>query len=176
MNDVVILDAWPVVEYYKGSEPAAAAVAELVARPDEQAVMSVVNFGEVATALARRLGPSVAHQELARLQRLVRLEDVTLALAETASRLKYAYHMALGDAYAVATGLRHDAEIWTGDGEILCAHRVWRVHDLRSSAQRDSEEKSRVVSRRPTGLRIDSGFDSLSEVTSYIVEPLTHSA
>lgn len=172
MDDIVVLDAWPVVEYYKGSEPAAAAIAQLMAGSDGRPVMRVVNFAEVATALARRLGPSLAHRELARFQRLVVLEDATLAVAETASRLKYAYHMALGDAYAVATGLEHDAEIWTGDGEILCAQRFWRVHDLRSEAQRDAEEERRAVRRRLTGLRLETGLDDLDEIAQYVMEPL----
>ena len=54
-------------------------------------------------------------------------EDLTLS----ASQIKAAHKMALGDAFCVATALAHNAKILTGDPEIINAKGNWKVQDLR---------------------------------------------
>ena len=54
-------------------------------------------------------------------------EDLTLS----ASQIKAAHKMALGDAFCVATALANNAKILTGDPEIINAKGNWKVQDLR---------------------------------------------
>ena len=52
---VVVLDAWPIVEHYMGSEPGASAITELMTDFGGRRIMSVVNFTEVCRAAQVRL-------------------------------------------------------------------------------------------------------------------------
>ena len=61
-DDVVVLDAWPVVEYYKAPDPAASAVEELLADPNRRPIMSVVNFTEIFSAILVRVGTGAAER------------------------------------------------------------------------------------------------------------------
>lgn len=173
---IVVLDAWPILEHYKGLEPAASAVAELFASSDKRPVMSVVNFTEVCAAASVERGQHESHRIATQLRRLVELENATSEVAEVAARLKYAYFMALGDTYAVATSLSHAAPVWTGDAEILCANRVWRVHDLRDRDTQQQHERRRAAGT----LRVDrrSAVASLTndQIAEYVTVPLRRTA
>ena len=175
-DGIVVLDAWPVVEHYRGSEPAASAVAQLLERSGEHPVMSVVNFTEVCSALAVRIGPEAAHRAARHLSRLVTLEEATSAVAEIASRLKYAYRMALGDTYAVATAISLDAPVWTGDAEILCDDRVWQVHDLRSEADRRRHEQRQAQGTLEAGRREVLTHLDHRELLAYVAAPIQETA
>ena len=57
----VVLDTWPVVRLYDGTEPAATEVRDLLRRrPGPRPVMSAANFTEVCYILANDYGPEVA--------------------------------------------------------------------------------------------------------------------
>ena len=82
---------------------------------------------------------------------VVEISDPELALC--AAHIKHAYWVSLGDAYAAATAIRHDAELWTGDTKLLCEDSVWRVRDLRSDNIRHQHAQSISVGKRKTGRR-----------------------
>ena len=84
-GDVVVLDAWPIVEHYKGLE---SAVAELFSGSEGRRVMSVVNFTEVCAAALVERGRHESDRIAMQLRRLVELERATSAVAEVAARLK----------------------------------------------------------------------------------------
>jgi predicted nucleic acid-binding protein len=48
-----------------------------------------------------------------------------------AGRIKSDYPLAFADAFAAATAQAHDAELWTGDPELLVHGAPWRWRDLR---------------------------------------------
>jgi predicted nucleic acid-binding protein len=48
-----------------------------------------------------------------------------------AVRIKSEFSMSYADAFAAATARSHDAELWTGDPELLVADAPWRWRDLR---------------------------------------------
>jgi predicted nucleic acid-binding protein len=48
-----------------------------------------------------------------------------------AGRIKSDYPLAFADAFAAATAQAHDAELWTGDPELLVDDAPWRWRDLR---------------------------------------------
>lgn len=49
---LVVLDAWPVVEYYDGKNPSAIEMDRLLSDKTTEAVMCSVNFAEVYSAMA----------------------------------------------------------------------------------------------------------------------------
>ena len=167
-----MLDAWPIVEYYQGREPAVSAVADLLGDRRRPRVMSVVNFTEVCSAISVRIGADAGARAARHLRRLIVLEDATRDIAEVAARLKHAYYMALGDTFAVATAISHNAPVWTGDAEILCAGRFWSVVDLRDEATRRLRVgRSGRVGRRPATAHAPD-----RQIVDYVTEPLQPAA
>ena len=147
-----MLDAWPVIEHFKGGEPAASELADLLVRNrGRPPVMSAVNFTEVCAELAGRVGPVATVQAADDLRRLVSVRPPDHRIAQTASWLKHAYYMALGDTYAAATAISLDAELWTGDPELLCADCIWQVRDLRPFDVRVRRQPA--TARKKTGRR-----------------------
>ena len=147
-----MLDAWPVVEHFEGSEPAASEMAELLMRSRVRPpVMSAVNFTEVCANLAGQVGPSATMQAADDLRRLVSVRPPDHRIAQAASWLKHAYYMALGDTYAAATAISLNAELWTGDPELLCDERIWRARDLRPLDVRVRQQPA--AGRKKTGRR-----------------------
>ena len=171
-GDVVVLDAWPIVEHYKGLEPAASAVAELFSGSEGRRVMSVVNFTEVCAAALVERGRHESDRIAMQLRRLVELERATSAVAEVAARLKYVYFMALGDSYAVATALSHAAPVWTGDAEILCPNRVWQVRDLRDRDAQDRHERRRGAGTLRVDRRRALADLTNDQIAEFVTSPL----
>lgn len=171
-DDVVVLDAWPVVEYYKGLDPAASAVEELLADSGRRPIMSVVNFTEICSAILVRIGDRAAERAGRHIRQLVVLETATSDVAETAARIKYAYRMALGDTYAVAVAIRHDAPVWTGDAEILCPDGVWKARDLRDELTRQRHQQRRAAGTLDVGRRRAVAHLSNAQIAEYLIAPL----
>ena len=113
----VVLDTWPVVRLYDGTEPAATEVRDLLRRrPGPRPVMSAANFTEVCYILANDYGPEVALRRSQYLRRALRVEEIDTRTAQTAAWIKHAYRMSLGDTFAAATAVRHGCELWTPPG------------------------------------------------------------
>ncbi len=125
----VVLDSWAVLRFLEDSPPAAAAVEELLdhSRP----LMSWINLGEVHYVLRRAAGEDAAIETVRDLRARidVRLPDESQIL--TAAQIKADNPMSYADAFAVALALDSDAEVWTGDPEILIANAPWRWRDVR---------------------------------------------
>lgn len=125
----VVLDSWAVLRFLEDSPPAAAAVEELLehSRP----LMSWINLGEVHYVLRRAAGEDAAIETVRDLRARidVRLPDESQIL--TAAQIKADNPMSYADAFAVALALDSDAEVWTGDPEILIENAPWRWRDLR---------------------------------------------
>lgn len=167
-DTAVVLDAWPVVRLYDGTEPAATEVRDLLRRPGPRPLMSAVNFAEVCYTLANDYGPEVALKRSRYLRRALRVEEIDTRTAQTAAWIKHAYRMSLGDTFAAATAIRHGCELWTGDAELLCPDRVWTARDIRHpdlSAAADSR-------RRPDRL---SHLDQ-ANLAAFVAAPLARRA
>lgn len=168
----VVLDAWPILERYVGNEPSATAIESLLSTGDPSAIMSTVNFGEVYWSLLRDRGPEVAERDAAWLRQLLVLEPVTVELAVAAARIKCAYHMSLGDAFAAATAMVHDAPLWTGDAELLCEDRTWQVSDLRDGDRR-RQHSDRIAAGKLRVGRQASALPRLQrrQLADYVLSP-----
>ena len=126
----VVLDSWAVLRYLEGAEPCSSAVSELF--DDQRPLMSWISLGEVFSVLSRRLGDSEAAETVTDLRREVdaRLPDDGLVLS--AARLKAQWPLAYADAFAAALAREVDAEVWTGDPELLRLDAAWRWRDIRA--------------------------------------------
>ena len=125
------LDAWAVLEWLHGGEPARTRVLELLER--ERPVMSWINLGEVAYTLERRAGAKRATEVVARLRGRLALDLPTPDRVLEAAAVKARHRLSYADAFAVATALAHDAVLVTGDPEILTSDTAWQTEDLRPS-------------------------------------------
>lgn len=124
----VVLDSWAVLcllDDDRGAERVEAALAD---RP----VMSWVNLGEVLYILIRRQGANAANAAVRDLQRQLHMDRPTEAVVRRAAEIKAGHPMAYADAFAAATAIAHDGELWTGDPELLVSDAAWRPVDLRA--------------------------------------------
>ena len=125
----VVLDAWPVMQFMQGRESRERRMSELL--EGSEAVMSWINVGEVYYSIRRRWGSPLVDRVLPRLLGNVTAEIPTASRVIEAATLKSEYRMSYADAFAAATAVAHDAELWTGDPELLIPDSPWRWHDLR---------------------------------------------
>jgi predicted nucleic acid-binding protein len=128
----VVLDSWAVLAYLHDRMPASALVADLLEH--EQPVMSWINLGEVFYIVRRRQGETQAETVVRDLRDVIHCELPDEGCVVAAARIKAEHPMAYADGFAAATALHHDAELWTGDPELLVAGAGWRWRDLRRAA------------------------------------------
>lgn len=112
----VCLDAWAILAWLDGEEPALSRIEALVAaRP----VVSWVNIVEVYYRIERDHGRIAADDTLASLRASLSLDLPGIARMIEAARLKARAPIALGDCFAVATAAAHGSVLLTGDPEII---------------------------------------------------------
>ena len=162
---------------YGGEEPAGSALRDLLHDDSRTAVMSTVNFSEAIGALLQQLGPEAADSQERILREIVKIEAPSADVAVCAGRVHLGWWVSQADSMAVATALRHDAPLWTGDSELLTDDRCWLAVDLRDPARRALQEQNRSPraligrKRRPTD-RLATLSDD--ELAAYVIEPLHH--
>jgi len=111
------LDSWAVLAWLDGEEPAAAAVERTIKR--ERPAMSWINLIEVHYRTVRDHGRQEADQVLAELRTHVTESLPGIATMRSVSSLKAEHPIALADCFAVALAAEQEAEILTGDPEII---------------------------------------------------------
>jgi predicted nucleic acid-binding protein len=117
-----VLDAWSILAWLQGEEPAAGRVRELLLAGQNGEVdlaVTRINLGEVYYCVGRRKGRAEADRMLADLQRLpLRILPAVDALVMAAARLKMEHALAYADAFAVAAAQHRGATLVTGDPEM----------------------------------------------------------
>ncbi len=110
------LDAWAILAWLDGEEPALSRVEGLLAsRP----VVSWLNLVEVYYRVERDHGRAAADDTLASLRASLAPDLPGTARMIAAARLKARASIALGDCFAVVTAAAHRLVLLTGDPEIL---------------------------------------------------------
>lgn len=123
------LDAWAILAWLDGEEPALSRVEELI---ETRPVASWVNLVEVYYRIERDHGRLAADDTLSSLRAALSLDLPGTARMIEVARLKARAPIALGDCFAVATAAAHDLVLITGDPEILDLHdSPCEVEDLR---------------------------------------------
>jgi predicted nucleic acid-binding protein len=124
-----VLDSWAVLRYLEDEGRAADDVAALLAV--ERPLISWINLGEVFYVLRRAADEQAATTAVRDLRTVVVAELPDEQRVLQAGRIKSDYLLAYADAFAAATAQAHDAELWTGDAELLLDNAPWAWRDLR---------------------------------------------
>jgi uncharacterized protein len=120
MRDLV-LDAWAVMVWLKGQQPAAdrmRALLEAADRREHRLAMSIVNLGEVFYLSVRARDLSYGRRVLETLHPRVMTISAHDELVMMAATLKARHPISYADGFAAATALLQDAPLVTGDPEI----------------------------------------------------------
>ena len=135
MSKDFVLDAWAVLAFLQGEEPAASRVREVIEGAQDgtaRLFISIVNVGEVYYRVGKTRSPKEADSVLTDLYLLpmgiVSADDDTV---HAAARLKMAHVLSYADAFAAVTAQQKDAILITGDPELLELKRVVKVEKLR---------------------------------------------
>jgi predicted nucleic acid-binding protein len=125
----VVLDSWAVLALLRGERSGPVVRDRLQA---ERSVMSWMNLGEVLYLEHRRVGRDRAEAAVSAVIDVVDAELPDVRTVRDAAGWKAAGGLAYADAFAVATAIRHGAELLTGDPEIVAIDDPrLRVVDLR---------------------------------------------
>ena len=124
-----VLDAWALIAFFDDS-PVAAARVEALLEGGGGAVCSI-NLGEVLYRQTRLAGARAAHERVAALRGNLDVVDPDWRLVEAAAAIKAPGGLSFPDAFCVATAMRLDAPLWTGDPEIIDLPGDQEVVDLR---------------------------------------------
>jgi predicted nucleic acid-binding protein len=120
MRDLV-LDAWAVMVWLKGQQPAAdrmRALLEAADRREYRLLMSIVNLGEVFYLSVKARDLAYGQRVLETLQPRVTTVSAHDDLVMLAATLKARHAISYADGFAAATALLQDAPLVTGDPEM----------------------------------------------------------
>jgi len=126
-----VLDAWAVLALVR-DEPAAERVEDLI--DSGATAISSVNLGEVLYTLTRSHGLDRATSIANGVRQTVETVHPDWPLIEAAALVKSRGGLSYADAFCVATALRHDAPLATGDPEILALDEPVELIDLREAS------------------------------------------
>jgi predicted nucleic acid-binding protein len=128
------LGSWAVLAWLDGEEPAAGVLEQTVKR--ERPAMSWMNLIEVHYRTIRDHGRQEADVVLAELRPLITESLPGIAAMRAVSSLQAEHPIALADCFAVALAAEEEAELLTGDPEIIdrADQLPCKVVDLRSDS------------------------------------------
>jgi len=119
----LVLDAWALLAFIQGEEPAASRVMQVIGEAEQKRVllaMSWINLGEVYYRIGRQKGLDEAKETLDEILLLpVRFHDVNKKDILAAAENKIEFAISYADAFAVALAKSLNATILTGDPEII---------------------------------------------------------
>lgn len=134
MSDSYVLDAWAILAFLQGEEPAASRVREVIEGAQEgtaRLFASIVNIGEVYYRVGKIRNQKEADSVLKDLYLLpVEIISATDDTVLEAARLKMKYVLSYADAFAAVTAQQKDATLLTGDPELLDLKRAVKIEKL----------------------------------------------
>ena len=120
MSDQTILDSFALLCFFH-KEPGWRKVREVfyeLTSFEQQALLSVINWGEFYYIIKRRIGKNKTEEALALLAQLpVTILPVDNDLVKEAAEIKSDYTVSYADAFCIATALRSNGQILTNDPE-----------------------------------------------------------
>ena len=122
MSTPRVLDAWALLAFLQGEEPAATRVRDLLREANEgsaRVLMSIINLGEVYYNLGRVRGEEEAEETLTTIRQLpMTILPASDEMVMRAARLKMAHPISYADAFAAAAASELSAVLVTGDPEL----------------------------------------------------------
>ena len=132
-NPIYLLDSFALLAYLN-NEPGKARVEAVLALAEKrqcQALMCMINLGEVLYNVERRRGFAAAQRTLVLAESLpMTLLETTRALVLDAAHIKATYPLSYADAFAVAAALCQKATVLTGDPEFETIEQMVKVEWL----------------------------------------------
>lgn len=117
----LVLDAWAIMAWLKGQEPAAERVRLLLdaaGRRERKLLMNIVNIGEVFYLSVRARNLAYGQRVLENLRPSVATIPANDELVMRAANLKARYAISYADAFAAATAISRESPLVTGDPEL----------------------------------------------------------
>ena len=134
MRPRFVLDAWAILAFLQGEEPAASRVRQLLKSAEERKVdlfVSVVNLGEVVYRVGRAKGEQEAWASLDEIRCLpLTIAPATDERVFAAARLKMRYALSYADAFAAALARELGVTLVTGDPELESLRREISLEKL----------------------------------------------
>lgn len=134
MSKDFVMDAWALLAFLQGEEPAASRVREVIEAAQDgtaRLFVSIINIGEVYYRVGKTHSSKEADSVLADLyllpMEILSADDDTVL---SAARLKMAHTLSYADAFAATTAQQKDATLLTGDPELIALKRVIQVERL----------------------------------------------
>ncbi len=132
MRDLV-LDAWAVMVWLKGQQPAAErfrSLLEAADRRESRLAMNIVNLGEVFYLSVKARDMAYGRQVLQTLHSRVITVSADDELVMLAATLKARHAISYADGFAAATAILQNAPLVTGDPEIKAIAEVEKALQL----------------------------------------------
>lgn len=130
---MIVLDSWALLAYLKDEDSADRIESAWLG---EGAAICSINLGEVLYIRIRGDGEDSAAADIDRMRQRLDVVDPDWPLVSEAARIKAHGGLSYADAFCIATALRAQAPLWTGDPEIVdrAAEHSCAVVDLRAPA------------------------------------------
>lgn len=116
----LVLDAWAVMAWLKGQQPAAERVRTLLHTTGvrHKLLMSIVNLGEVYYLSSKARDLAYGERVLANLRPRITIVSASDDVVMLAANLKAAHAISYADGFAAATSILNNAPLVTGDPEL----------------------------------------------------------
>jgi uncharacterized protein len=118
---MMVLDAWAVMAWLKGQQPAAGRVRlllEAAERREQKLLINIVNLGEVFYVSVKARDLAYGERVIEALRPRLTVIPATESLVMTAATLKSRHAISYADAFAAATAILRNAPLVTGDPEL----------------------------------------------------------
>ena len=109
----VLLDSWAWIEYWRGSKNADKAGSYI--ESSEEAIASSVNLAEIYFWILRQYGQKQAEAKKGILEQRCFIMNLDPSIAVEAAKIKHDRKMALADSIVLATAIKSNAKVATGD-------------------------------------------------------------
>ena len=109
----VLLDSWVWVEYWRGSKNADKASSYI--QSSEEVIVSSINIAEIYFWILRGYGQKEAEAKKRILERRCFIADLDPSIAVEAAKIKHDRKIALADSIVLATAIKTNAKVVTGD-------------------------------------------------------------
>ena len=130
---MIVLDSWALLAYLKDEDSADRIESAWL---EQGATICSINLGEVLYIRIRGDGEDSAAADIDRVRERLDVVDPDWPLVSEAARIKAHGGLSYADAFCLATALRAEVPLWTGDPEIVdqAAEYSCAVVDLRVPA------------------------------------------